>query len=122
MGFVDLTFIPVSEKISFGGLHRVTTGLYDIIECAHEEENDVTSEIFTYIEKEVGQLTPNGLYERKFYLADVEDIVSTLAVIPDIRGKPNVYFTLKPREKWQADFETWLEEVHEEEIFSDEEV
>ena len=75
-----------------------------------------------YIEKEVGQLTPNGLYEHKFYLADVEAIVSTLAVIPNIGGKPNVYFTLKLREKWQDDFETWLEEVHEEDIVSDEEV
>ena len=121
MGFVDLTCIPASEKISFGGLQKVTPGLYAIVECAKEEANTVTLEIFTYVEKEVGQNTPNNGYLRKFYLADVEAIVSTLAVIPDIGGKPNAYFTLKPREKWQKDFESWLEEVHEEQIFSDEE-
>ena len=45
----------------------------------------------------------------KFYLADVEAIVSPIAVIPDIGGNPNDYFIIKDRETWRMDFISFLE-------------
>ena len=111
-GFVDLRDLPQKNH----GLKMQGTPLgnniYAIVEAAVFDEDVVRkqmSEIFVPITKEVGQITNNAVSRMKFYLADVEAIVSPIAVIPDIGGNPNDYFMIKDRETWRTDFIDFLE-------------
>ena len=49
---------------------------------------------------------------RKFYLANVESIVSPLCVVPDIGGKGNRYFQVRPKAEWAQQFIAWVEDDH----------
>ena len=49
---------------------------------------------------------------RKFYLADVEAFADPCCIIPDIGGKPNRYFVVKPRNQWSSLFVKWIEDEH----------
>lgn len=104
--FVDFSEAGDDFSFRFADCH-VQRGVYAVIESSSYEEIPEypvarESELFTPIIK-----------ERQFYLADVESIVDTCCVIPDV-GSPNHlrYFTVEPRRKWAALFVEWLMERH----------
>ena len=49
---------------------------------------------------------------RTFYLADTEAFVGPCCAVPDIGGRINRYFVVKPREEWAKEFILWLEDPH----------
>ena len=70
---------------------------------------------FVLYTKNICLVTPKCRNEaREYFLADVEAIVDTAAVIPDI-GCPNknAYFLLQQRSNWAKMFDSWLELPHE---------
>jgi hypothetical protein len=111
-GFVDLRDLPQENHgLEMQGM-PLGNNIYAIVEAAVFDEDEVRkamSEIFVPITKEIGQITNNAVSCMKFYLADVEAIVSPIAVIPDIGGNPNDYFMIKDRETWRTDFISFLE-------------
>lgn len=119
-GFVDLGRIPPQNDINYGGLAGIPPGTYAIVENATYIDDGDASELFLPIEKEVGRIEGKRVKKMKFYLADVEAIVSPLVVIPDVGGKPNAYFAVKNRHEWKDLFVSWLHEPDEfEDLVSD---
>jgi hypothetical protein len=48
-----------------------------------------------------------------FFLADVESIVDTACVVPDIGSDHiNKYFLVTPRSEWSDLFQEWLVDAH----------
>ena len=97
MGFFDLNCLANHKsmpRLSFRGLHRVKPGIYVVVEVAHfKKESPSQSQIFCPIFKTFMPNNPHISQQREFYLADVEAIVDTVAVIPDIGCPPqNGYF------------------------------
>ena len=86
------------------------------------------SDLFQPILKEVREVASGGSanssvdggasFQRKFYLADVEAIVSPCCVIPDIPVGINNsctsrrYFVVKPRTEWSKEFLRWVAQKH----------
>jgi hypothetical protein len=89
IGFVDLSALPRSCQVSYGGVVRLTPGVYAIVEdvkylkLKHLME---MSDLFVPIRKDCGKLVDGQVVDAKYYLADVEAFHSTAVVIPDIRG------------------------------------
>ena len=52
------------------------------------------------------------LVGRQFYLADVEAFADPCCIVPDIGGKSNRYFVVKPRNQWANLFVKWIEDEH----------
>ena len=115
-GFVDLSALSQNSGINYGGVSNVQPGLYAIVESAvytkTQAEVDM-SELFVPIRKEVLPLRNGFVSGMKFYLADVEAIVETARVIPDIGGPANAYFLVRPRSMWSVMFTEWLGYPHE---------
>lgn len=110
-GFVDLRELPPDNELEYGGLYCITPGVYAIVENAVvvRARGEVgRSELFIPITKDVGKMEQNRVVELKFYLANVEDFVEPIAVIPDIGGPANAYLALRRRREWREDFITWL--------------
>ena len=77
-----------------------------------DKEELESSDLFIPFTKELGKKNKDGsVKERKFYLADVESIVSPLCVVPDV-GTKNGYFQVLPRSEWVDEFVAWLEAEH----------
>ena len=118
MGVFDLTCLSTdksSPRLSFGGMSRITPGIYAAVECAYFSQDDaLDSGIFSPIYKKYIPSNPQMSQRREFFLADIEAIVDTVAVIPDI-GCPNknAYFLLQQRGNWAKMFDSWLELPHE---------
>ena len=110
-------FVDLSELHGAIGVFadvQVENSVYAVIESGTFNANLAhLSDVLVPITKEVERLE-NGAFKRRFYLADVESIVGTLAVVPDIGGNPNEYFQVKPRSEWAGSFETWLHQQYEE--------
>ena len=124
-GFVDLTDIPQNARISYGGLGRVTPGVYAIVESStvmegHGEVTELVVRLETDCVKQNGKLVC-----MTFYLADVEAFVDPAIVVPDVGGPENSYLAILNRPGWCKKFESWLETSQEfddlEEDDSDEE-
>jgi hypothetical protein len=64
-------------------------------------------------------MTQGHVTKLKFYLADVDAIVQPLAVLPNIGGKSNSYWIVKPRNQWAALFGKWLKDSHKNDAMSD---
>ncbi len=114
-GFVDLSELPPNSRVAYGGIRRITPGVYAIVESAaylNDEKEEKMSELLTPIIKDVGEITNGQVSKQTFYLATVEAFMEPLVVIPDIGGEPNAYFILKSRPKWRELFITWLEASH----------
>ena len=123
--FVCLTNMPIGgNTLQFGGIN-LADGVYAVVEVANYTENDVgASDFFTPLELEVGDMDENGTVTgRRFYLANTEAFVGTCCVIPDIGGRNNSYFQVKPRAEWTKLFIAWLKAPHREDVmeFSDDE-
>jgi hypothetical protein len=123
-GFVDLRGLPQNARVNFGGMMRISPGLYAIVENAayiDDEVEENMSELLTPIEKEVGAKEDGMVSKQTFYLADVEAFLEPLVVIPDQGGEPTVYFMLKSRSEWRKLFSEWLEMPHKYDVIDDEE-
>jgi hypothetical protein len=91
---------------------------YAVIECAYPEtkaSETAKSALFVPINKEVSQSADAfGPWKRKFYLADVEAIVSPLVVVPNMGGSKGLeYLIVHPRSEWVDFFKLWLDDPHE---------
>ena len=118
--FVDFTEAPAGFKTRYAGC-ALESGVYAVMESARmcpnvdasgDQIND--SDLFKPIIKELPEQGNNTAIEhRTFYLANVEAIVSTACVIPDI-GSTNQcrYFQVAPRNSWAKLFTMWLDQVH----------
>jgi hypothetical protein len=117
--FVDFSDLPIACHFKFGE-NYVERGVYAVIESAVYEDQqpdyqveDIASgerksDFFRAIRKELG---PIG--RPKFYLANVESIVDTACVIPDIGSDCCVrYFLVTPRREWSDHFIRWLNDTH----------
>jgi hypothetical protein len=117
--FVDFSDMPGNRDFKFGD-NYVERGVYAVIESAiyedqqpnYQRENiaagERKSDFFRAIRKE---LAPNN--GAKFYLANVESIVDTACVIPDIGSDCCVrYFHVTPRREWSDHFIRWLNDTH----------
>ena len=104
---------PEGPGIKHGGVY-LANETYAVVESAKwvTKEDEVTmSDLFVPLQKEVKRVdsTTGKVLERKFYLADVDAIVSPLCVVPDIGAKPSCkYFNVKPRTAWVDEFVAWL--------------
>jgi len=123
-GFVDLTELAPNAMVSCGGLDRLTPAACAIVESAevlYGYEGVEHSDLFTPLATDVVRTTAGLMHKRRFYLADVEAIVSPAVVIPDIGGKPNHYWWVHPPKDWGELFIDWLNENDPDEVISDSE-
>jgi hypothetical protein len=114
-GFIDLSEIPVEVAIDLRNGKTVERGVYAIVEsCEYFEEETPESDIFRPLILETNSLTMDGdVYERKYYLVDVEAFKQPIVVIPDIGAQPKCrYLLMAPRSQWADDFIAWIEMDH----------
>ena len=67
------------------------------------------------------QENDDGMWERTFYLAEVEAFAAPVAVIPDVGGDPNRYFQVTRRPEWSGIFTRWLDSPHNQDEWFDDE-
>ncbi len=115
--FVDLScFNSGSKSLEYGGV-RLENNVYAVVEVGQYDESGaetLQSDIFVPLTKEVQEIDEeegvvNG---RKLYLAPTGAFVGPCAVVPDIGGRPNAYFEVKPRRMWANEFVDWLKSPH----------
>ena len=117
--FVDLSDKPAGFSLKYGDC-TIQPGVYAVVESSHYDRKadgspNCKSEMFVPLIKEVGSVDDDGdILERKFYLADVESIVSPACVIPDVGCHKLRYFEVLARNKWPDLFKTWLMTTHRE--------
>ena len=119
--FVNLTsFDSGTETIEFGGID-LKSGVYAVVECGnYVEDPDIVgaSQLFIPVTLEVKKIHPRDPetkkvpIDRRFYLADCEAFHGVCSVIPDLGGKANAYFQVKPRREWVDIFKEWLQKPH----------
>lgn len=114
-GFLDLEYLPDTFKVKFKE-NWITRGTFALVESANYLENDLGSDLFRPIEKDVARDNGGIITSRRLYLADVEAIVDTACVVPDI-GHNNVvrFFQMTPKTEWPELFIKWIEAKYEEE-------
>lgn len=133
--FVDFSMEDEYWHAQFAGV-ELTSGVYAVIESADPCPNEAhpndpfgwngkrnTSDLWTPYIKSTKLLNADGtIKERCFYLADVESIVHTACVIPDVGTADNGgryidnkcrYLMMTPRDDWSDLFISWLEAPHE---------
>ena len=77
------------------------------------------SDLFIPYRKEAEATDTSGtITKRRFYLADVDAIVSPVCVVPDI-GTKEGYFVVKPRSEWVDIFIDWARAPPEEDDMTD---
>ena len=108
-GFVNLMQIPPNKHIKYGGLSRVTPGIYAIVESAKFVEPDDNTDLVFTLETDC-HFVDGKVEGLKFYLADVEAFAEPAIVIPDVGGSPNRYLCLHNRSEWAKLFEMWLDD------------
>ena len=116
-GFLDLSALPNTNTIEYGGLTSIEPGIYAIVESAvldADRIEELESELFVPITTEVGEVRDNSVRSLHYYLASVQGFAGPAIVVPDIGGSPNGYLMLKRRETWRDDFEKWLASKYEE--------
>lgn len=125
--FVSLNNMPIGkEKLEYGGI-TLQNGVYAVVEVANyvtDYEETTASDLFTPLHLDVKGLDRDGeVTGRRFYLANTDAFVEPCCVIPDIGGKSNAYFEVKPRREWSNIFVQWLRDKHEHDVteYSDEE-
>ena len=118
--FVDFSEANANFRTRFAGC-SLECGVYAVVEsstfCPNVAANGEpinTSDLFKPIIKEMPAPDANGIIAgRNFYLANVEAIVSTACIIPDIgSGNKFRYFQLSPRNDWAKLFTKWVDQPH----------
>ena len=125
--FVKLSNMPTGQqRLEYGGTF-LQDDVYAVVEVADynvDEEEMTKSDLFTPLVLEVDGVDADGeVLARKFYLASTDSFVGPCCVIPDIGGRNNAYFQVKPRRDWSKEFVIWLEAPHKHDVmlYSDEE-
>ena len=85
-GFVDLSGLPPTFKVDYGGIKSISPGIYAIVESATMIE-DEHSELVLTLETDVVLNAHGDVDDLQFYLADVEAFVEPAIVVPDIGGE-----------------------------------
>lgn len=123
-GFVDLSALPLNFRVDLGEQSLICPGWYAIVERAWFDLDDPekdTSDILQPLKKEVGKMHKGEVTCPKFFLVDVKDFREEIAVVPNIGGNGNEYFTVLGRSYWGRLFEKWLEADDENEVMSEDE-
>ena len=110
--FLDNTNVPDDYSVQMPGGQLMQKGTYALVETAYYlDEPGWKSQLFRPITKDTHR--PNNVDEPMLYLADVEAIVSTCCVIPDV-GNDDIfrYFEVLPRREWSEEFIKWVKEPH----------
>ena len=111
-GFVNLSGLPPTSKVNYGGIKSISPGIYAIVESATMIE-DEHSELVLTVETDVVLNAHGEVDDLQFYLADVEAFVEPAIVVPDIGGKKNRYLLIMNKSHWRSKFESWLEDPQE---------
>lgn len=124
-GYVDLSSLPPdltgANRIRAGGLDNVAPGVYAIVESVVLSDEENNSDLMVAMTTEVSHIADGRVAKLRFYLADVEAILDTCIVVPDIGGPPNSYFWLKSPDDWANIFEAWLDAPHQNDVIEEEE-
>ena len=110
--FIKLDCVPDNFYLKLGDVH-IRKGTYAVIEnAAYITDGSVEkSELFQPIQKEVHIRNKDGsIYQRRFYLANVESIVDTCVVVPNYGPNILSYFVIEPRKNWPKLFTKWLDQ------------
>jgi hypothetical protein len=121
--FIVLQNMPTGpNRIEYGGI-TLTDGVFAVVEVASFADNlaeATQSDIFIPLLQEVDGIDGEGFVTgRRFYLGNTEAFVGPCCVIPDIGGKNNAYFQVKPRREWSNLFVQWLRSPHEHDVMED---
>ena len=112
--FVGLSGMPIGrDRLQFGGIW-LENGVYAVVEVAYynlDEEEATRSDLFTPLLLDL-EMDAEDVVGRNFYLANTEAFVGPCCVVPNIGGKKNAYFQVKPRALWAEEFILWLESPH----------
>jgi hypothetical protein len=114
--FVDLTMLGDNNSVKIDDV-VIQKGIYAVAECTQKPENtfmyDTNSDMFKPIYKDSHLDADNMFESRMFFLADVESIVDTACVVPDIGSDHiNKCFLVTPRSEWSDLFQEWLVDAH----------
>ena len=114
--FVDFSELPDDFSMDFGDC-KIQKGVFAVVESSYYDVKEdgspnSTSEMFTPLIKEADFVVDGNIRQRKFYLADVEAIVSSVCVIPDVGCNKLRYFEVAARKTWPKLFVNWLMATH----------
>ena len=114
--FIRLDNMPIGkEKLEYGGI-VLKDGVYAVVEVAEytqDVQEATQSDLFTPCDLDVRLDSDGNVTRRNFYLAHTDAFVGPCCVVPDIGGKNNAYFQVKPRREWSNIFIDWLKAPHE---------
>lgn len=118
--FLDNTNVPAAYSVELPGGQRLKKGTYALVETAYYvDDDDWKSELFRPMTKDTHVV--NGKEEPVLYLADVDAIVATCCVIPDV-GNDDIfrYFEVLPKKEWSKTFIQWVRAPHDDDraVFS----
>jgi hypothetical protein len=123
-GFVDLRALEADSDLHFADCD-LTQSVYAIVESTtfvDDPHGDLVSDLLRPVQTTVADTGADGHVKKlKFYLADVEAIVSPAVVVPDIGGPKNQYWWIKGCAEWAKIFTGWLDAPHHDDIISDDE-
>ena len=123
--FIDLTDLADDFNLHFEG-SIVQKGVYAVVESSEyitDEAEICKSDLFTPFTKEFILADDGRLKRRQFYLADVDAIVSTTLVVPDIGCDNGInYFEVLPMDEWADVFVQWVNAPHKHDIIDDDSV
>ena len=113
--FVELRDMPKGRhRLEYGGI-TLKDGVYAVVEYSEYDDPKKSkriTDLFIPLTKDTMGISDDEVTGRRFYLADTEAIVGPCIVIPDIGGKPDAYFQVKPRTQWPNEFLGWLRQPH----------
>ena len=101
------------NRPEYGGI-PLKNGTYAVVETTQLEDDEMEvgrSDLMMPVLKDV-DLNTGQMVGRQFYLADVEAFADPCCIVPDIGGKENRYFVVKPRNQWSSLFVKWIEDEH----------
>jgi hypothetical protein len=103
------------EKLDCGGttLQDGDHAVVEVAECSHQTEEAIQSDLFQACELDVELNGDGKVTKRNFYLANTDAFVGPCAVVPDVGGKNNAFFQVRPRGDWTNIFLDWLKAPHE---------
>ena len=97
----------------YGGI-ALKNGTYAVVETTQLEDDETEvgrSDLMMPVLKDIDLKTGQKV-GRQFYLADVEAFADPCCIVPDIGGKQNRYFVVRPRNQWSSLFVKWIEDEH----------
>ena len=120
--FIDLSHLPDDFELKFEG-SIVKRGTFAVVESSTystNEEEIAKSELFTPLTKDFLMTEDGRPRRREFYMADVDAIVSTTIVVPDVGCENGIgYLELLPMDEWANIFVRSVEAKHTDDVIED---